>query len=61
MTHVVRNALIEEFSASVVQFQAPENALGQKIGASATGLHSKVLALIKNSDVIKVKAYTAAD
>jgi len=57
MTHIVRNALIEEFSAAVAQFQPPEDALGQKIGASANGLHPKVLSLIKNSGVIKVKAY----
>ncbi|MDZ7585503.1 MAG: hypothetical protein U0938_11845, partial [Thiobacillus sp.] len=57
MTHFVRNALREEFAAIVALSQAPQDAPGQGVSAKAAELHPRVQALIKNSDVIKVKTY----
>ncbi|MDP2253625.1 MAG: diguanylate cyclase, partial [Thiobacillus sp.] len=57
MTNFVRNALHGEFAAAVTLSRVPEDAQGQEIRANADRLHPKVQALIKNSDVIKVKAY----
>ncbi len=57
MTHFVRNALSKEFAAIVALSHSPQDAPGQGVDAKAAELHPSVLALIRNSDVIKVKAY----